>query len=203
LGTFSLLCDPLSVPNSCPDLDSKDYSYMVPAEKTRVESVELVLPPHANHQGNTFGGQIMAWMENVATIAARWGCSFGRNPCSSARMTQGFRAQRTGEKGFLEGMNWPFLPLLKLIAILVTHREHHPPRPGPGASSLSGPACASPSHCAPSDQTVGQFLFTLQHSALSANLLTFSIGVFSLPPGGENSSCFSYNLCAWLGLLLP
>lgn len=44
---------------------------VVPAEKTRVESVELVLPPHANHQGNTFGGQIMAWMENVATIAAR------------------------------------------------------------------------------------------------------------------------------------
>lgn len=43
----------------------------VPAENTRVESVELVLPPHANHQGNTFGGQIMAWMENVATIAAR------------------------------------------------------------------------------------------------------------------------------------
>ncbi|NP_001258312.1 acyl-coenzyme A thioesterase 11 [Rattus norvegicus] len=51
------------------DLD-KDCSNMVPAEKTRVESVELVLPPHANHQGNTFGGQIMAWMENVATIAA-------------------------------------------------------------------------------------------------------------------------------------
>lgn len=42
----------------------------VTAQKTRVESVELVLPPHANHQGNTFGGQIMAWMENVATIAA-------------------------------------------------------------------------------------------------------------------------------------
>ncbi|KAG8537745.1 hypothetical protein GDO81_023991, partial [Engystomops pustulosus] len=41
------------------------------AQKTRVESVELVLPPHANHQGNTFGGQIMAWMENIATIAAR------------------------------------------------------------------------------------------------------------------------------------
>lgn len=87
----------------------------VAAEKTRVESVELVLPPHANHQVcscsvsltvkewivngsiglrwwdtntaslgsmifclnllciqvNTFGGQIMAWMVNVATIAAR------------------------------------------------------------------------------------------------------------------------------------
>lgn len=43
----------------------------VSAERTRVESVELVLPPHANHQVNTFGGQIMAWMVNVATIAAR------------------------------------------------------------------------------------------------------------------------------------
>ncbi|XP_077189745.1 acyl-coenzyme A thioesterase 11 isoform X2 [Paroedura picta] len=50
--------------------ENRDCSTMVPAEKTRVESVELILPPHANHQGNTFGGQIMAWMENVATIAA-------------------------------------------------------------------------------------------------------------------------------------
>ncbi|KAM9186574.1 acyl-coenzyme A thioesterase 11 isoform 5-T6 [Mergus octosetaceus] len=52
------------------ELETRDGSVVVPAEKTRVESVELVLPPHANHQGNTFGGQIMAWMENVATIAA-------------------------------------------------------------------------------------------------------------------------------------
>ncbi|XP_049631132.1 acyl-coenzyme A thioesterase 11 [Suncus etruscus] len=52
------------------DMENRDCSHMVPAEKTYVESVELVLPPHANHQGNTFGGQIMAWMENVATIAA-------------------------------------------------------------------------------------------------------------------------------------
>ncbi|NXE86159.1 ACO11 thioesterase, partial [Menura novaehollandiae] len=52
------------------ELETRDGSGAVPAEKTRVESVELVLPPHANHQGNTFGGQIMAWMENVATIAA-------------------------------------------------------------------------------------------------------------------------------------
>ncbi|KAM6078787.1 acyl-coenzyme A thioesterase 11 isoform 1-T1 [Theristicus caerulescens] len=51
-------------------LETRVGSAAVPAEKTRVESVELVLPPHANHQGNTFGGQIMAWMENVATIAA-------------------------------------------------------------------------------------------------------------------------------------
>ncbi|XP_019386179.1 PREDICTED: acyl-coenzyme A thioesterase 11 [Crocodylus porosus] len=50
--------------------ETRDCKTMVPAGQTRVESVELVLPPHANHQGNTFGGQIMAWMENVATIAA-------------------------------------------------------------------------------------------------------------------------------------
>ncbi|KAM9439316.1 acyl-coenzyme A thioesterase 11 isoform 1-T1 [Clarias gariepinus] len=48
----------------------QDKEEEIPTEKTRVESVELVLPTHANHQVNTFGGQIMAWMENVATIAA-------------------------------------------------------------------------------------------------------------------------------------
>uniref|UniRef100_A0A8C3A8U7 Acyl-CoA thioesterase 11 n=1 Tax=Cyclopterus lumpus TaxID=8103 RepID=A0A8C3A8U7_CYCLU len=50
--------------------DAHCCSNAVAAEKTKVESVELVLPPHANHQVNTFGGQIMAWMVNVATIAA-------------------------------------------------------------------------------------------------------------------------------------
>ncbi|XP_069571940.1 acyl-coenzyme A thioesterase 11 isoform X1 [Brachyistius frenatus] len=50
--------------------DSSAVSNAVAAVKTKVESVELVLPPHANHQVNTFGGQIMAWMVNVATIAA-------------------------------------------------------------------------------------------------------------------------------------
>uniref|UniRef100_A0A8C4DBA8 Acyl-CoA thioesterase 11 n=1 Tax=Dicentrarchus labrax TaxID=13489 RepID=A0A8C4DBA8_DICLA len=50
--------------------DNLTVGNAVPAERTRVESVELVLPPHANHQVNTFGGQIMAWMVNVATIAA-------------------------------------------------------------------------------------------------------------------------------------
>ncbi|KAG1973492.1 acyl-coenzyme A thioesterase [Pimephales promelas] len=52
-----------------------DYQDAVPAERTRVESVELVLPPHANHQVSTFGGQIMAWMENVATISASRLCN--------------------------------------------------------------------------------------------------------------------------------
>nr|XP_035923057.1 acetyl-coenzyme A thioesterase isoform X1 [Halichoerus grypus] len=43
---------------------------MVPTSGTSVQSIELVLPPNANHHGNTFGGQIMAWMETVATISA-------------------------------------------------------------------------------------------------------------------------------------
>ncbi|XP_019122305.1 acyl-coenzyme A thioesterase 11 [Larimichthys crocea] len=50
--------------------DNSAVENAVAAERTKVESVELVLPPHANHQVNTFGGQIMAWMVNVAMIAA-------------------------------------------------------------------------------------------------------------------------------------
>lgn len=56
----------LAFPGEC-----QEYQDAVLAEQTRVESVELVLPPHTNHQVSTFGGQIMAWMENVATISAR------------------------------------------------------------------------------------------------------------------------------------
>ncbi|XP_012692389.1 acyl-coenzyme A thioesterase 11 isoform X2 [Clupea harengus] len=55
--------------------ESQDLQEAVPTERTQVESVELVLPTHANHQVNTFGGQIMAWMENVATIAASRLCN--------------------------------------------------------------------------------------------------------------------------------
>ncbi|XP_072130190.1 acyl-coenzyme A thioesterase 11 isoform X2 [Mobula birostris] len=54
--------------------DFEESQHVVPAEKTRVETVELVLPPHANHQRNTFGGQIMAWMESAATISASRFC---------------------------------------------------------------------------------------------------------------------------------
>ncbi|XP_006870669.1 PREDICTED: acyl-coenzyme A thioesterase 12 [Chrysochloris asiatica] len=42
----------------------------VSTRSTSVQSIELVLPPHANHHGNTFGGQIMAWMESVANVSA-------------------------------------------------------------------------------------------------------------------------------------
>uniref|UniRef100_A0A4W6EAW7 Acyl-CoA thioesterase 11 n=1 Tax=Lates calcarifer TaxID=8187 RepID=A0A4W6EAW7_LATCA len=67
-----IIKDLLSHGNTVIKCDCKlvDCSNAVAAERTKVESVELVLPPHANHQVNTFGGQIMAWMVNVATIAA-------------------------------------------------------------------------------------------------------------------------------------
>uniref|UniRef100_A0A3Q3XB91 HotDog ACOT-type domain-containing protein n=1 Tax=Mola mola TaxID=94237 RepID=A0A3Q3XB91_MOLML len=55
---------------SIQQVDNLAADNAVAAERTKVESVELVLPPHANHQVHTFGGQIMAWMVNVATIAA-------------------------------------------------------------------------------------------------------------------------------------
>uniref|UniRef100_A0A452I002 Uncharacterized protein n=1 Tax=Gopherus agassizii TaxID=38772 RepID=A0A452I002_9SAUR len=46
----------------------------ISTDLTHVQSIELVLPSHANHHGNTFGGQIMAWMETVATISASHLC---------------------------------------------------------------------------------------------------------------------------------
>ncbi|KAM4808583.1 acetyl-coenzyme A thioesterase [Rhinophrynus dorsalis] len=52
------------------DSDWEKDNNKISTDSTRVESIELVLPPHANHQGNTFGGQIMAWMETVANISA-------------------------------------------------------------------------------------------------------------------------------------
>ncbi|XP_063996362.1 acetyl-coenzyme A thioesterase isoform X3 [Pogoniulus pusillus] len=49
----------------------------ISTDLTHVQSIELVQPPHANHHGNTFGGQIMAWMETVASISAsRLCCSY-------------------------------------------------------------------------------------------------------------------------------
>lgn len=42
----------------------------IAAVKTSLESVELVLPPHANHHQTAFGGQVMSWMEAACTITA-------------------------------------------------------------------------------------------------------------------------------------
>ncbi|XP_040512334.1 acetyl-coenzyme A thioesterase isoform X2 [Gallus gallus] len=50
--------------------DTFEEQDAVSTDLTHVQSIELVQPPHANHHGNTFGGQIMAWMEAVARISA-------------------------------------------------------------------------------------------------------------------------------------
>ncbi|XP_021236050.1 acyl-coenzyme A thioesterase 12 isoform X2 [Numida meleagris] len=50
--------------------DTFEEEDTVSTDLTHVQSIELVQPPHANHHGNTFGGQIMAWMETVASISA-------------------------------------------------------------------------------------------------------------------------------------
>ena len=43
------------------------YEFM---SKTSVQSIQLVLPHHANHHQTTFGGQIMAWLVPLCTISA-------------------------------------------------------------------------------------------------------------------------------------
>ncbi|KAM9262094.1 acetyl-coenzyme A thioesterase [Morus bassanus] len=50
--------------------DTFEEEGAVSTDLTHVQSVKLVQSPHANHHGNTFGGQIMAWMETVASISA-------------------------------------------------------------------------------------------------------------------------------------
>ncbi|KFQ27554.1 Acyl-coenzyme A thioesterase 12, partial [Mesitornis unicolor] len=54
--------------------DTFEEESAVSTDLTHVQSIELVQPPHANHHGNTFGGQIMAWMETVASISASHLC---------------------------------------------------------------------------------------------------------------------------------
>jgi len=47
---------------------------MTPAvrpETTRVEMTQLVLPTHTNNHGNAFGGQIAAWSDIAAAVAAQ------------------------------------------------------------------------------------------------------------------------------------
>ncbi len=43
----------------------------VPTELVTVSMTQLVLPNMANHHGNTFGGQVMAWMAEAAAVAAK------------------------------------------------------------------------------------------------------------------------------------
>ena len=39
-----------------------------PSELVEIEMAQLVLPHHANHHGNTFGGQIMEWMAQISLV---------------------------------------------------------------------------------------------------------------------------------------
>ena len=50
-------------------IDGLETSAVVNSD-TAFESVELVLPPHANHHHTAFGGQVMAWMVTACTITA-------------------------------------------------------------------------------------------------------------------------------------
>ena len=57
----SILVKPVPLPSSSDE---------VSVVSSKVEMWELVLPLHANHMGNTFGGQIMCWMSKAAFEAA-------------------------------------------------------------------------------------------------------------------------------------
>ncbi|KAJ1208995.1 hypothetical protein NDU88_004374 [Pleurodeles waltl] len=64
---FKNLLEDIDMPKDATGCTEKG---VISTDRTHVQSIELVLPPHGNHQGNTFGGQIMAWMETAATISA-------------------------------------------------------------------------------------------------------------------------------------
>lgn len=46
----------------------------VPCAATRVEMTQLVLPEHTNARGTIFGGQVAAWIDVCAAIAAQRFC---------------------------------------------------------------------------------------------------------------------------------
>lgn len=47
---------------------------LVPVARTRVEMTQLVLPEHTNAIGTIFGGQVAAWIDICAAIAAQRFC---------------------------------------------------------------------------------------------------------------------------------
>lgn len=56
---------PMQNPETAPSLTPR------PAQESFTEMTEYVLPQHANALGNVFGGQIMAWVDLCAAIAAQ------------------------------------------------------------------------------------------------------------------------------------
>ena len=57
----------------------------VPIEQTRVEMTQIVLPSHTNALGTAFGGQIAAWADICAAVAAQRFC---RGEAVTASMDQ-------------------------------------------------------------------------------------------------------------------
>jgi acyl-CoA hydrolase len=43
----------------------------VAADQSLLQYTYIVMPPHANHMGNTFGGQLLEWAEEIAILSAR------------------------------------------------------------------------------------------------------------------------------------
>eukprot|EP00118_Oscarella_pearsei_P014791 m.129327 g.129327 ORF g.129327 m.129327 type:complete len:569 (+) comp37976_c0_seq20:179-1885(+) len=74
----------------------------IPVKKTKAESVELVLPQHANHHKTAFGGQIMEWMVSLAMISASRVC-VSATPVPTAVDSVVFRAPAyVGDRVFLQ-----------------------------------------------------------------------------------------------------
>lgn len=57
----------------------------VSGDRTKTEMTQLLLPTHTNNHGNAFGGQIAAWCDICAAVAAQRLC---RGPVVTASMDQ-------------------------------------------------------------------------------------------------------------------
>ena len=58
-----------------------------PMGLSAISMTKIVLPSDANHMGNTFGGNVMAWMDNAATVAALRHCRHSPELSSLAVVT--------------------------------------------------------------------------------------------------------------------
>lgn len=106
------------------DLIGDEEEGTVSTRGTSVQSIELVLPPHANHHGNTFGGQIMAWMETVATISARFLVLTFDMWCWDqwGESRKGLRSSYWASQGDKEKTVLSFIKMRKLIIFLFIFR---------------------------------------------------------------------------------
>jgi len=65
----------MSPASESPQVESpQDGEHMVHIDVTRTEMTQLLLPGQTNNHGNAFGGQIMAWCDICAAVAAQRFC---------------------------------------------------------------------------------------------------------------------------------